>query len=203
MPAEQAPTSPSTSALRFRAVRVFPRSFCLTVRVLSLFPAFRSYGPFSWTSTDGELGEVLVSSPLLPAFGVPGWENAAEGSPLSIIEDDELSLAEITVASDGGSLSLDGPGPWVGGPGDGIYPMPDAAPVYLSGSASDIGVAEPAFLPYAPSSTFGVAPSTNPATPYGLPDEEAGALGNMAQDEGDPDGVSRGAPHRQQPRLSH
>ena len=66
--------------------------------------------------------------------------------------------------------------------------------MFLSGSASDVGVAEPAFLPYAPSSTFGVAPSTNPATPYGLPDEEASALGNMAQDKGDPDGVSRAPP---------
>ena len=65
-------------------------------------------------------------------------------------------------------------------------------PVYLSGSALDLGVARLGFLPDGP--TFGITPNTNAATTAGLPNQEASALGNMAQNQGPPDGVSRSAP---------
>jgi hypothetical protein len=70
--------------------------------------------------------------------------------------------------------------------------VPDAAPTFLTGSALELGLAEPGFLPYG--LTFGLTPSTNAATPSGLPDQEAKAMGNMAQNQGAPDGVSRSAP---------
>ena len=159
------------------------------------------YGPFSWTSTDGGLGEVFVTAPLLPAFGVPGWENASEGSPLSVIEEDQLNLGQVTLDAESGTLYLSGPrvkddftaggGTSSSSGGPNSYRVPDSAPVFLAGSALDLGVATPGFLPYG--TTFGVAPSTNAATPSGLPDQEATAVSNMAQDRGKPDGVSRDA----------
>ena len=59
-------------------------------------------------------------------------------------------------------------------------------------SALDLGVARQGFLPDGP--TFGFTPNTNAATLLGLPNQEATALGNMAQNQGPPDGVSRSAP---------
>jgi hypothetical protein len=64
--------------------------------------------------------------------------------------------------------------------------------LYLSGSALDLGVGK--LGSFLSGSTFGFTPNTNAATLLGLPDQEATALGNMAQDSGGNDDVSRDAP---------
>ncbi len=160
-------------------------------------------GPFSWSSAQGNdthlVGEV---TPMTPSyFPGPVWANASAGSPLSMIEEDQLPDGVVGVTSESGTLYLSGPrvkddftaggGTSSSSGGPNSYRVPDSAPVFLTGSALDLGVATPAFLPYG--TPFGVVPSINAATPSGLPDQEATAVSNMAQDQGKPDGVSHDA----------
>ena len=102
-----------------------------------------------------------------------------------MIERNQLNLGEVITEYESGTLYLSGPraegtssGAYDGsssssGPPP-RYVVPDSAPVFLSASALDLGVAKPGFLPYG--STFGVLLSTNAATPLGLPDKEATAM---------------------------
>ena len=71
------------------------------------------------------------------------------------------------------------------------YYFPGSA-LYLFGSALDLGTVAPGA--FVTGSEFGIDPSTNDMTPNGLPSQEATALGNMADNSGRPDGVSRSAP---------
>ena len=119
-----------------------------------------------------------------------------------MIEKEQFTLGDANLASELGTLYLSGPraegaslGAGITSSSSGSSPHRDTsarfAPVFLVGSALDLGVAKPGYLPYG--ATFGVIPSTNAATLFGLPDEEATAFETWPRTRPN-DGVSRSAP---------
>ena len=104
------------------------------------------------------------------AYSSPAYTDQIE----ALVESDTLYLSS-TRALGGSSITI-----------------PDSVASYLTGSTLSLG--EAPVGSFLSSSTFGFTPNTNAATANGLPDEEATALGNMAQNQGPPDGVSRDAP---------
>ena len=160
---------------------------------------------YTWQGPNETSGySAAIESPEIPEIGVGGViEDASDGSLLSVIEDGPVNTGRVTVSQMSGTLYLSGQPTEGGSSGSGSssssrsgdpqpYVVPRSVPVYLSGSALDLGVARLGFLPDGP--TFGITPNTNAATTAGLPNQEASALGNMAQNQGPPDGVSRSAP---------
>jgi hypothetical protein len=137
---------------------------------------------------DGQLAWAYSS----PSFGLGNiW-----GADLVEVVRESGTLYLSSSRAEGGSLGTGGGGSSSSGSGgSGVpapYVVPDSASMYLSGSALDLDVASLGAFPSG--STIGFTPNTNTATPNGLPDQEATALGNMAQNQGAPDGVSRSAP---------
>ena len=153
------------------------------------------HGPFTWSSTGSNpTDHAGVFGLARPEDGVQGILGEAEGGLLSVVGNDQLYSSEVSTSSSHHSLSLDRFG-WRYSSS-----VPASVPLYLSASALDLGVAGPGYLPtlqdysYAGVAIFPFTPLTNAATANGLPNQEASALGNMAQNQGPPDGVSRSAP---------
>jgi hypothetical protein len=70
----------------------------------------------------------------------------------------------------------------------------DEVPAYLSGSSPELGGEAWGATNPGGDTTFGFVPSTNAMTAHGLPSEKASALDNLAQNDGQTDGVSQTAP---------
>ena len=128
-------------------------------------------GPFSWSSAQGNdthlVGEV---TPMTPSyFPGPVWANASAGSPLSMIEEDQLPDGVVGVTSESGTLYLSGPrvkddftaggGTSSSSGGPNSYRVPDSAPVFLTGSRSTSAWPRPPFFPTVPLSGWS-PPST-------------------------------------------
>ena len=149
--------------------------------------------PFTWSSTQGNLTDFAKIVWLIrPDTGVQGMfrDEDVDGGLLSVVGNDQQYVSDIS--SNSGSSRSDY-GRFVS---NYLRYLPASAPLYLFGSALDLGVAGPGYLPvgFDETNVFNFTLNTNAATANGLPTQEASSLSNMAQNQGAPDGVSRGAP---------
>jgi len=147
---------------------------------------------YQTTGTGTDSTDTVVSGAILElvdawgsAGGVP--EDATEGSLLSDIEYNQepgYDLLSITYSS--GTLSLFDVHNAV------KSVVPSSVPVDLGGTTPTLAEAPVGAMIFG--ATFGFEPGTASATANGLPTQEATALGNLAENQGAPDGVSRDAP---------
>ena len=161
-------------------------------------PDFQTVNDSSGLSTTYDISQTRTASGDLPAL----VESDGDLGPGGLFPEDGTDGSLLLETEE----QLGNPGPWMHAllyqtapgvylqdfQGSSPYRAPNSIIWYSGGATSDLGMASLEAL--VDQSTFGITSSTNAATTAGLPNQEASALGNMAQNQGPPDGVSRSAP---------